>query len=121
MIEDGYRYNNRGTLGTASTAWMRQHGVLKDVVKVTEGGDHRTARGKRVSVRTMKAPGFGPKGIARYVLPYTCFLKLKDIGQDVLPPYEEIFQEVAMTSEMDAVYSDMSSTLSDHLKKALRC
>lgn len=121
MLEDGYRYNNRGTLGTASTAWMRQHGVLKDVVKVTEGGDHRTARGKRVSVRTMKAPGFGPKGIARYVLPYTCFLKLKDIGQDVLPPYEEIFQEVAMTSEMDAVYSDMSSTLSDHLKKALRC
>jgi hypothetical protein len=121
MLEDGYRYNSRGTLGTASTAWMRQHGVLKDVVKVTEGGDHRTARGKRVSVRTVKAPGFGPKGIARYVLPYTCFLKLKDIGQDVLPPYEEIFHEVAMTSAMDAVYSKMSSTLSDHLKKALRC
>lgn len=121
MLEDGYRYNNRGTLGTASTAWMREHGVLKEVVKVTEGGDHRTARGKRVSVRTVKAPGFGPKGIARYVLPYTCFLKLKDIGQDVLPPYEEIFQEVEMTSEMEAVYRNMTTTLGDHLKKALRC
>ncbi len=121
MLEDGYRYNNRGTLGSASMAWMREHGVLKDIYKETEAGDHRTAKGKRVTVRTSKAPGFGPKGIARYILPYTVFLKLKDIGQNVLPPYDEIFHEVAMTDEMAGVYRNMQHKLSDMLKKALRC
>lgn len=121
MLEDGYRYNSRGTLGSASMAWMREHGVLKDIYKETEGSDHRTAKGKRIAVRTSKAPGFGPKGIARYILPYTLFLRLSDIGQNVLPPYEEIFQEVAMTDAMDAVYSKMQEKLSDELKRALRC
>lgn len=121
MLEDGYRYNSRGTLGTASMAWMREHGVLKDIFKETEGGDHRTARGKRITVRTSKAPGFGPKGIARYILPYTVFLKLRDIGQNVLPAYEEIFREVEMTTAMASVYVNMQLKLSDLLKKALRC
>ncbi len=120
MLEDGYRYNSRGTLGSASMAWMREHGVLKDIYKETEGGDHRTAKGKRITVRTSKAPGFGPKGIARYILPFTVFLKLKDIGQNVLPSYDEIFHEVAMTDEMGRIYRDMQTTLSDMLKKALR-
>ena len=120
MLEDGYRYNTRGTLGSASMAWMREHGVLKDIYKESEGSDHRTAKGKRITVRTSKAPGFGPKGIARYVLPFTVFLKLRDIGQNVLPPYDEIFQEVAMTSEMEGVYRKMQQELSDMLKKALR-
>lgn len=120
MLEDGFVYNNRGTLGSASMSWMRQHGVLKDIYKESEGSDHRTAKGKRITVRTSKAPGFGPKGIARYILPYTVFLKLRDIGQSVLPPYEEIFQEVPMTSEMKGTYREMQLKLSDMLKKALR-
>ncbi len=87
MREDGYHYNERGSLGSASMSFMRDHGVLKDVYKESESSSHRTARGKKMTVRTSKAPGFGPKGIARYVLPYTVFLKLKDIGEGVLPDY----------------------------------
>lgn len=120
MREDGYQYNSRGSLGSASMAWMREHGVLKEIYKEKESSDLRTAKGKRTTVRTSKAPGFGPKGIARYVLPYTVFLKLKDIGQKVLPTYDEIFHEVDMTPAMTHVYSKMQETLSDHLKKALR-
>lgn len=119
MLEDGYGYNRRGTLGTAVMGWMREHGVLKDVFKETQGGDHRTAKGKRITVRTSKAPGFGPKGIARYILPYTVFLKLKDIGQNVLPTYDEIFLDVALTDSMADVYNDLQSRLTEHLKKAL--
>lgn len=121
MVADGYSYNNRGTLGTAVTAWMREHGVLKDVYKESESRDLKTARGKRITVRTSKAPGFGPKGIARYILPHTVFLKLRDIGQDVLPDYNEEFIEVGMTAEMADIYRSMSDTLSDLLKKSLRC
>ena len=120
MIEDGYRFNDQGSLGSAAMMFLRDHGILKDIYKESEGESHRTARGKRVTVRTVKAPGFGPKGIARYVLPYTAFLKLKDIGNDVLPPYHEYFQEVAMNGDQAERYQALESTLTAELKEALR-
>ncbi len=119
MMEDGYCYNNRNTLSSAAMSFMREHGVLKDIYKETESVSHRTARGKSMTVRTVKAPGFGPKGIARFVLPYTAFLKLKDIGQDVLPPYQEHFIEVDMTSEQQEYYSKLSNQLKAELRQAL--
>lgn len=121
MIEDGYKYNERGSLGSACLSFMREHGVLKDVYKETESESHRTAKGKRVTVRTTKAPGFGPKGIARYVLPYTVFLKLKDIGQDVLPSYDEHFIEVPLSDEQQDQYQKMQTELDAQLRKALAC
>lgn len=120
MIEDGFRTNARGTLGTASMEFMRQHGVLKDIYKETESAAHRTARGKSTSHRTSKGPGFGPQGIMRFVLPITVFLKLKDIGGAVLPPYQEHFVEVQMDEEQAAFYRSMSSDLREALAKALR-
>lgn len=119
MIEDGFCYQ-RGHLGAAAMAFMRQHGVLKDIYKETDGGAHKTAKGKRISVRTVKAPGFGPKGIARYVLPYTVFLKLKDIGNKVLPEYREHFTEVTMAPEQAEQYRHLQSVLTAELKQALR-
>jgi len=120
MVEDGFQANGRGSLGSAAMAFMRQHGVLKDIYKESEGDAHRTSRGKQVTVRTVKAPGFGPRGIARYVLPFTAFLKLKDIGADVLPPYEERYVDVAMGPEQAELYGQLSSTLTAELKEALR-
>lgn len=55
----------------------------------------------------------------RYVLPNTVFLKLKDIGQKVLPPYEERFIEVAMAPAQQAAYDAMSRSLVQTLKQAL--
>lgn len=120
MIEDGYQYNARGSLGAAAMEFMREHGVLKDIYKETEGGSHRTARGRKMVVRTVKAPGFGPRGIARYVLPYTAFLKLAQIGGNVLPPYVERYEEVELTGEMAQAYRKLQETLSAELKQALR-
>ncbi|MEE9493025.1 MAG: SNF2-related protein [Gammaproteobacteria bacterium] len=121
MIEDGFAYNEAGTLGTASMAFMREHGVLKDVFKETVGESHKTAKGKKMTVRTSKAPGFGPKGIARYVLPYTVFLKLKDIGGNVLPPYNEHYLEVPMTGVQAEKYRSLSGKLTTELRQALAC
>ena len=87
MIEDGFGYSARSSLGPAAMQFMREHGVLKDIYKESESASHRTARGKNITHRTSKGPGFGPKGIMRYVVPCTVFLKLRDIGADVLPPY----------------------------------
>ena len=70
--------------------------------------------------RAAKAPGFGPNGIMRYVLPMTVFLKLKEIGGNVLPSYEEFFIGVPMAEEQDAVYNRLASTLKAELRQALR-
>ncbi|MFY0057115.1 DEAD/DEAH box helicase, partial [Acinetobacter baumannii] len=78
------------------------HGVLKDIYSESTGTAHKTAKGTKVSVRTVKAPGFGPKGVLRCVLPFTVFLKLKDIGGNVLPSYDEEFREVAMDTAQAA-------------------
>ena len=120
MIEDGFGYSNRNSLGPAGMSFMRDHGILKDVFKETESESHRTARGKNITHRTSKGPGFGPKGIMRYVLPQTVFLKLKDIGGDVLPPYREHFTEVPMTDAMSGIYRQLSQSLSEDLREALR-
>jgi SNF2 family DNA or RNA helicase len=55
----------------------------------------------------------------RCVLPFTVFLKLKDIGGNVLPPYDEEFREVAMAPDQAKAYRDLSGTLTMHLKQAL--
>ena len=119
MREDGYHYNERGTLGSAAMSFMREHGVLKDVYKESESTSHRTARGKKMTVRTSKAPGFGPKGIARYVLPYTVFLKLRDIGEGVLPDYREELIQVCMTDDQKSAYDRLSSAITTRLKQDL--
>ena len=120
MIEDGFKFNARGSLSAASMGFMREHGVLKDVYKESDSQSHRTAAGKSTTCRTSKGPGFGPKGIMRYVLPCTAFLKLKDIGGNVLPPYAEFFAEVAMTEEQEAAYRNLSNILSAELRQSLR-
>lgn len=119
MIEDGYSPNDRGSMGPAAMSFLRDHGVLKDIYTERDGDSHKTAKGKKLSVRTVKAPGFGPKGIMRYVLPFTVFLKLKDIGGNVLPPYDEEFIEVPMDEEQSFAYRRLEAQLTAELKQAL--
>lgn len=121
MIEEGYRPSKRGSLVPASVAFMRDHGVLKDIYSTREGAAHKTARGHKTAARTVKAPGFGPEGISRCVLPITLFLKLRDIGGNVLPPYSEEFREVNMTSEQAMHYKGLEGKLTSELKRALAC
>ncbi|MCD9007456.1 DEAD/DEAH box helicase [Luteimonas sp. XNQY3] len=119
MIEDGYRPTKSGSMTSAAMAFMRDHGVLKDIYSESKGTAHKTAKGSKISVRTVKAPGFGPKGVLRCVLPFTVFLKLRDIGGNVLPPYDEEFREVAMDTAQAAAYRDLSGRLTQALKQAL--
>ena len=119
MIEDGYRPTKQGSMTSAAMAFMRDHGVLKDIYSESNGSAHKTAKGSKITVRTVKAPGFGPKGVLRCVLPYTIFLKLKDIGGNVLPPYDEEFREVAMDAEQAQAYGRLAGQLTAELKQAL--
>jgi len=118
MLEDGYKPNQRGSLAGAAMTFMREHGVLKDIYTERSGGSHRTARGKQLSVRSAKAPGFGPMGILRYILPFTVFLKLRELGHNA-PDYAEEFRHVEMTAHQLEAYKAMEATLTTMLRRAL--
>lgn len=120
MMNDGYTYHNN-RLGSAAMAFSQEHGIIKEIMKVSSEDNHKTAKGKNIRVSQTKAPGFGPLGVARYVLPYTAFLKLKDIGNHILPAYEEIFEGVDLTDEMQDCYSALETELLERLRKALVC
>jgi len=120
MIEDGFGYSARRSLGPAAMQFMREHGVLKDIYKESESASHRTARGRNITHRTSKGPGFGPKGIMRYVVPCTVFLKLRDIGGNILPPYREHFEAVDMTEAQAQAYEQLVLSLKSELREALR-
>lgn len=120
MIEDGYRPARNGSMNSAAMAFMRDHGILKDIYSESTGTAHKTAKGTKISVRTVKAPGFGPKGVLRCVLPFTVFLKLKDIGGNILPPYDEEFRKVPMTVDQTEAHDKLAGTLTAALKEALR-
>ena len=126
MVSDGYIFR-RGSLGGAEMAFMRQHGVIKDIYTSRSGGgdgftvgdSHRTARGSKVDHRAVKAPGFGPSGIMHYLAPITGFLRLREFGEDILPSYTEEFIDVEMSEHQKAVYSVLSSELKTALNRAL--
>ena len=80
---------------SAAMAFMRDHGVLRTSIPRAPARRTRRPRAPRYRCARSKAR-FGPKGVLRCVLPFTVFLKLKDIGGNVLPPYDEEFREVAM-------------------------
>lgn len=119
MIEDGYQPSARGSMAPAAMSFMRDHGVLKDIYTERDGDSHKTAKGKKLSVRTVKAPGFGPKGIHRFVLPFTVFLKLKDIGGSVLPDYHEEFIDIPMAPDQALAYQKLATSLTAELRQAL--
>ena len=119
MIEDGYTVNKRNSIGAASMKFMEEHGILKQVFTERDSVCHKTSKGKQVTKRTQRAPGFGPKGILRYVLPYTVFLRLKEIGDNILPKYEEKYSEVPMSENQRYEYEKLSSTLMTALRAAL--
>lgn len=118
MMADGYRYH-RGKLGSAALAFSQEHGIIKEIMKVSDDANHKTAKGKNVRVSQTRAPGFGPLGVAKYVLPYTVFVKLKEMGEGILPDYQEFFEEVSMDSEMQMHYDAMEQDLMERLRKAL--
>ncbi|HAV1239736.1 TPA: DEAD/DEAH box helicase [Salmonella enterica] len=119
MLEDGYRPGRNGSLNAAAAQFMHDHGVLKEVFSESNDEAHKTAKGKKSTVRVSKAPGFGPKGVLRCLLPYTVFIKLSDLGAGILPPYQEEFRDVAMTHEQTRVYLELSVTLTQILRQAL--
>jgi hypothetical protein len=123
MEADGFGHTARGSLGPAAMSFLRHHGVLIDTYTEQVARSHRTAKANAVVRNTKQGAGFGPKGIMRYVVPITVFLKLKDIGGNVLPPYVEEFMSMEMDTDPEfnqwSHYHRLERDLKEACRKAL--
>lgn len=55
------------------------------------------------------------------MLPFTVFLKLKDIGGNVLPAYQEAFVYIAMSAEQALAYQRLAVKLTQERRQVLAC
>lgn len=120
MVEQSFRANEQNSLGAAEMKFMREYGVLIDVMKTSSSESHRTAKGTKTSVSVKKAPGFSPVGIAKFVLPYTVFIRLKELGNDCLPTYEEHTHIIDMSPDVAEFYQAAETDLVVQMRDALR-
>ena len=119
MVTDGYQYNARGSLNGALRHFMEQHGILKRFCTDRKDAESfKTAKGTKRRVSVSKAPGISPHAIMRYILPYTAFLRLADVGK-VLPPYTEDLHPIALTDAQFEVYQEMEQVLGEELRRAI--
>ena len=119
MSRMGYAANRHNSFAAAEERFMRTYGCLIDVYSVNDEGSHLTAKGKKTSMHTKKAPGFSSPGIARFVLPYTVFMRLADLGEGILPDYQEETRRIAMSNDMRTQYLALSARLRLALDTAL--
>lgn len=119
MVKMGYKANHNNSFASAEMQFMRSYGCLIDVYKTTDEGAHKTARGRKVTTNVKKAPGFSPLGIAQFILPYTVFMRLSDLGDGVLPAFDEETRMIAMTGKMEAEYKQFRLKLLNRLHEAL--
>ncbi|MDO4643178.1 MAG: hypothetical protein Q4A74_04995 [Cardiobacteriaceae bacterium] len=121
MVKMGFSATKSGSFAAAENHFMREYGCLIDVVKIQrDSGDYQTSRAKKRSTTTRKAPGFTPLGIARFVLPYTVFMRLSDLGSGILPAFEEDTRCIPMSMTMHHAYKELQRGLMLALKEAIR-
>lgn len=117
MARLGFAADANNSFGKAETRFMRDYGCLIDIINLrSNDGDFQTSRAKKATSSTRKTPGFAPLGIARFVLPYTVFMRLSDLGDGILPDFHEETRLVDMPPAM----AEANRLLTLQLQQALR-
>ena len=120
MQKSGYKYSNNGSLSNSIRSFLIRYGILQYSYNEGESQNFKTAKGRNKNVTERPAPGFSVKGIARYLLPYTVFLRLQDIDRDALVPYTEHSPiMLTMEDELGQNYQHLSSVLTEKMRTAL--
>ncbi|WP_440994158.1 DUF6876 family protein [Cysteiniphilum litorale] len=120
MNNDGYCYSDHGSLSSSVQSFLETYGILKFSYSEKEAENFKTARGRNRNVSATPAPGFSVKGVARYLLPYTVFVRLEDIDADALVPYTEHDPIMLdMEDELNDTYAHLSSKLKSEMEQAL--
>ena len=82
MRKDGKSYRKPGDFDA-------EYGVVENVYEIRDGDYNSNRRTTKRKTKTRQLPGVSPLVFSRFLLEYTAFLSLTDMGKD-LPDYEEI-------------------------------
>ena len=108
MLKDGKSYRRPSDFDA-------EYGVVENTYEVKDGDYNSNRRTTKRKTKVKKLPGVSPLVFSRFLLEYTAFLSLSDMGKD-LPDYEEIPVPLEMPEEVRTAYKEAEVILRDVLK-----
>nr|WP_325204340.1 helicase-related protein [uncultured Oscillibacter sp.] len=108
MLKDGKSYRRPSDFDA-------EYGVVENTYEVKDGDYNSNRRTTKRKTKSKKLPGVSPLVFSRFLLEYTAFLSLSDMGKD-LPDYEEIPVPLEMPEEVSKAYKQAESILQTFLK-----
>ena len=108
MLKDGKQYGSPGDFDA-------EYGVVENAYKTRDAEYNANRRASKRKTRTRQLPGVSPLVFSRFLLEYTTFLSLSDMGKD-LPSYEEIPVALDMPEDVGECYQAVQNVLQKVLK-----
>lgn len=108
MLKDGKRYSSPGDFDA-------EYGVVENIYETKDAEYNANRRASKRKTRTRQLPGVSPLVFSRFLLEYTAFLSLSDMGKD-LPSYEEIPVALDMPEDVGECYQAVQNVLQKVLK-----
>ena len=97
-------------------AWFdEEYGVVENTYEIVDSDYNSNRRTTKRKIRSKKLPGVSPLVYSRFLLEYTAFLSLSDMGKD-LPDYEEIPVPLDMPGKVWDGYKHAEQILQKVLK-----
>ena len=108
MKKDGKEYRSPQDFST-------EYGVVENTYEIRDGGYNSNRRTTKRKTRSKQLPGVSPLVYSRFLLEYTSFLSLADMGKD-LPDYEEIPIPLEMPPAVHSAYKKIEHKLREILR-----
>lgn len=97
------------------TDFDAEYGVLETTYETMDSEYSSNRRTTKRKTKVRQLPGVSPLVFSRFLLEYTAFLSLSDMGKD-LPDYEEIPVPLDMPEEVQNAYKNVETVLQRVLK-----
>ena len=108
MLKDGKQYGSPGDFDA-------EYGVVENAYETRDAEYNANRRASKRKTRTRQLPGVSPLVFSRFLLEYTAFLSLSDMGKE-LPSYEEIPVALDMPEDVGRCYQAVQNVLQKVLK-----
>ena len=96
-----------------------EYGVVENVYELMDADYNVNRRSTKRKTKTRQLPGVSPLVYSRFLLEYTAFLSLSDMGKD-LPDYEEIPVPLELPPKVYEAYKHSERTLQNILKSDMK-
>ena len=108
MLKDGKRYKSPSDFDA-------EYGVVENTYEIQDVEYNSNRRTSKRRTKSKQLPGVSPLVFSRFLLEYTAFLSLSDMGKN-LPDYEEIPVPLEMPEDVRTAYKEAEH----ELQKVLR-